>query len=60
MRAGAAASHMTTAAAVSVGGDDANETLSATIEANADRTAKAIVEQRKEYFVSQGWMPQSQ
>ena len=54
--AGAAAGHLVTSAAVSVGGDIASETLSATVEADANRTAKAIVERLNEYFVSQGWI----
>jgi hypothetical protein len=56
MGAGAAMGHLATAAAVGGGLTVASETLSATVEADADRTATKIASQLKSYFKAQGWM----
>jgi hypothetical protein len=54
--AGAATDHLATAAAVGGGLTVASEALSATVEADADRTATRIASQLKSYFKAQGWM----
>ena len=56
MGAGAATGNLVTSAAVGGGLTVASETLSATVEADADRTATKIASQLKSYFQSQGWI----
>lgn len=56
MGAGAAAGHLATSAAVSAGLAVGSEEFSANVEADADRTAKSIARQLKEFFVTQGWI----
>jgi hypothetical protein len=56
MGAGAIAGHLATSAAVSAGAQVVGQKYSATVEADADRTAKDIAKQLKQYFVIQGWM----
>jgi hypothetical protein len=60
MGAGAAAGHLVTSAAVTVGGTAVSETIGATVEADAERTAKNIVTKLKAYYVMQGWIPAAQ
>jgi len=54
--AGAAAGHLAASAAVSAGATVVSEKYSASVEADAERTAKDIVKQLNAYFVQQGWL----
>jgi hypothetical protein len=56
MGAGAATGNLVTSAAVGGGLTAASEVFSATVEADADRTATKIASQLKPYFKSQGWI----
>jgi hypothetical protein len=56
MGAGAATGNLVTSAAVGGGLTVASEAFSATVEADADRTAAKIASQLKSYFQSQGWI----
>jgi hypothetical protein len=56
MGVGAIAGHLATSAAVSSGVQVGSETFSANVEADADRTAKAIAGELKTCFLSQGWV----
>jgi len=40
----------------SVAGTVTSETLSANVQADAERTAKDVAEQLQTYFVQQGWI----
>jgi Domain of unknown function (DUF4410) len=53
---GAAAGHIATSAALSVGGAAASEAFGANVEADAQRAAKGIAKQLKPFFVSKGWI----
>lgn len=55
--AGAAAGHLVGAAAVSGGLAIGSEEFTATVEADAKRTAKKIANQLRDFFVNEGWMP---
>jgi len=55
MGAGAAAGHLATSAAVTAGGTVVSEAFGATVEADAERTAKDIVKKLKVYIEMQGW-----
>lgn len=54
---GAAAGTVATAAAVSGGAAVASETLSATVEAGAERTAAELAARMKPLFIAQAWIP---
>jgi hypothetical protein len=56
MGVGALTGHLVTSAVVSTGVQVGTEAFSANVEADADRTAKAIANQLKTYFLSQGWI----
>ena len=56
MGVGAVAGHVTTAAAVSVAGGVAGETLGSTVQEDAKRTASDLVEKMKPFFVAQNWI----
>lgn len=53
---GALAGHLATSAVVSTGLAVGSETFSANVEADADRTAKAIAKQLKDVYIDQGWI----
>jgi len=57
MGVGAAAGHLGAAAAVSGGLAIGSEAFTATVEADAKRTAKKIAKQMAQFFVDQGWLP---
>jgi hypothetical protein len=56
MGVGAVAGHLATSAVVSTGLAIGSEEFSANVEADADRTAKAIAKQLKYFYIGQGWM----
>ena len=56
MGAGAAAGHLAASAVVSTGLAVGSEEFSATVEADAKRTANDIVKKLKEFFAVQGWL----
>jgi hypothetical protein len=56
MGVGAVSGHLVTAAAVGAGGAVVSEEFSATVEADADRTAKDITKKLKDFFAGQGWI----
>jgi hypothetical protein len=56
MGAGAAAGHIATSAALSIGGTAVSESFGADVEADAQRAAKGIAEQLRPFFVSKGWI----
>jgi hypothetical protein len=58
MGVGAVGGHLAVATAIGVGGDVASEALSANVDADAERTAKKIASQLKDYFAGQGWITQ--
>jgi hypothetical protein len=58
MGVGALTGHLATSAAMSSGVQVGTETFSANVEADADRTAKAITGELKKYFITQGWISQ--
>ena len=53
---GAIAGHVATAAVVSTGLAVGSEAFSASVDADAERTAKAITKQLKDVYISQGWL----
>jgi Domain of unknown function (DUF4410) len=53
---GAIAGHLATSAVVSTGLAVGSEEFSANVDADADRTAKAIAKQLKYVYVGQGWL----
>ena len=53
---GAVAGHVATAAVVSSGVAVGSEAFSANVDADADRTAKAITKQLKDVYTDQGWL----
>jgi hypothetical protein len=53
---GALTGHVATSVVVSSGVQVGTETFSANVEADADRTAKAIVNELKKYFITQDWI----
>lgn len=59
MGAGAVAGHLATSAVVSSGLAVESETMGATVEADAKRTAKDISKRLGAFFASQGWIPLS-
>ena len=56
MGVGAAAGTLAASAAVGTGLGVASETFSASVNAEAKRTAKAVAERLQTYFVEQGWI----
>ncbi|MEJ0091205.1 MAG: DUF4410 domain-containing protein [Limisphaerales bacterium] len=58
MGVGALAGHLATSAVVSTGVAVGSEAFSANVEADADRTAKAIAKQLKTVYIGQGWINQ--
>ena len=60
MGVGAATGALATAAAVGAAAGAGSELLSADVDAEAKRTAKAIAERMQTYFVEQGWIPAPQ
>jgi Domain of unknown function (DUF4410) len=58
MGVGALTGRLATSAVVSSGVQVGTEAFSANVNADADRTAKAIANELKKYFVNQGWILQ--
>jgi hypothetical protein len=56
MGAGAAAGDLATSAVVTAGTTAGSEAFGANVEADADRTAKEITKQLKNFFILQGWI----
>jgi hypothetical protein len=56
MGVGAAAGHIASSAALSVGGGAASEAFGANVEADAQRAAQGIAKQLKPFFASKGWI----
>jgi len=56
---GAVAGHLAVSAAMAVGTDVADETLSATVEDDADRAAKGVAKHLAVFFTEQGWISES-
>jgi len=56
MGVGAMAGHVATSAVVSAGLAVGSEEFSANVDADADRTAKAIARQLKDVYIGQGWL----
>lgn len=56
MGVGAATGNLAVSAAATAGTTALSETIGATVEADADRTAKKIAAQLKQYCVMQGWI----
>jgi hypothetical protein len=56
MGVGAIAGHLATSVVVSTGLAVGSEEFTANVDANADRTAKAIAKQLKDLYIGQGWL----
>jgi Domain of unknown function (DUF4410) len=56
MGVGAIAGHLATSAVVSTGLAVGSEEFTANVDADADRTAKAIAKQLKDVYIGQGWL----